>query len=138
MEQTERFKVVEQSTISAQAVTRLLESMIGRSPGLKLLSLRTLPVVPLLKHGEAEQDAATKRATDTTTIVYEETNLYRHEIEVKVAGSYASLVEYLAHLEVDAPTLGWSRLSLDAVAYPESVMTLSVQTISLDAAWLEL
>ena len=134
-EQAKRFQVVEQNTIPAQSIPRLLETLVGRTPGLQLQSLRTLEAQPLIVHDQAS-DKQDGSAAATPTIT--ETNIYRHEVEITIAGPYLGLLDYLVRLESEAPNLGWHQLRLDVAAYPQSVLTLSVQTLSLDSAWLAL
>lgn len=130
-EQAQRFAVIERRAVPASAMPALLETMVGRSPGLQLVGLRTLAVEPLLK------PRAPADAKDTTPAP-PKTNLYRHSVELKVSGNYLALLEYLARLETEAPGLGWSRLSVDTERYPHSVLSVTVQTLSLDSAWLTL
>jgi MSHA biogenesis protein MshJ len=112
----------------------LLEDMIGRKSGLRLLSLKTLPVAPLLekKAGGEEKDGA--KASDDRKSA--SVGLYKHGVEIKLEGSYQELAEYLARLEKSGQKLLWSSVSLSAEKHPRVVLTLTVYTLSLDRAWL--
>lgn len=61
---------------------------------------------------------------------------YRHGFEVTVRGPYAELVAYLERLEGLPWRLSWSAATLDAAARPVLSLTLLVNTLSLEEAWL--
>lgn len=131
-EQAQRFAVIERRAVPAKAMPAMLENLVGRSPGLQLVALRTLPAEPLLKPRPASPDSKEPPPEPPKT------NLYRHSVELKVSGNYLALLDYLARLEREAPGLGWSHLSVDTARYPQSVLSVTVQTLSLDSAWLTL
>jgi len=108
--------------VTPQAAPALLERLMGRRKGLQMLGLRTLAPVPALDRPDAEGGR----------------NVYRHGIEVRLAGSYADLLGYLSDLEATPERLLWEGASLSVDAYPRSVLTLRVYTLSLDKAWLVL
>lgn len=131
-EQAQRFRVVERSTVTPDEMPALLESLMSRSPGLQLLAMRTLPPEPLIKPPAAEKGA------EKSPVAPVAANLYRHGVELKIAGSYPDLLAYATNLEKAASGLGWHSLKLDAEAYPRSVLSLTVQTLSLRPDWLVL
>jgi MSHA biogenesis protein MshJ len=65
-------------------------------------------------------------------------NIYKHGIELKVAGSYSALLAYLSELEKESGRLLWGRMELSVEAYPRSILTLKVYTLSLTKDWLAL
>lgn len=125
--QNERLVTMESALVPPQRMAGLLENMIGRKSSLRLLSLRTLPVAPVLDKKEgAEVPAATKSTA----------GLYKHGVEIKLEGSYAELADYLARLEKAPQKLLWSSVSLSTENHPKLVLTLTVFTLSLDRTWL--
>ena len=120
-----RFAALEGALVPPQRVAGLLEDMIGRRSGLRLLSLRTLPVTPVLERKEGGE-ASTKTAA----------GLFKHGVEVRLEGGYAELAEYLARLEKAPQKLLWSSVVLSADKHPRLVLTLTVYTLSLDRTWL--
>ncbi len=129
-----RFAELEGTLVPPQRMAGLLEEMVGRRTSLRLLSLRTLPVKPVIEakagvEGKAEGEAKTSRGGTTAA-------LYKHGVEIKLEGGYADLAEYLARLEKSGQKLLWERVSLSAEQHPRLVLTLTVYTLSLDRAWL--
>jgi len=53
-----------------------------------------------------------------------------------VSGSYLDLLAYLKDLEKLPNQLYWGKLDLNAAAYPQVTLKLSVYTLSLNLAWL--
>ena len=130
----DRLVAVEGSLVPPQRVPALLEDMIGRKAGLRLLSLKTLPVSPLLeKKSDAEQTGAAK-AVDK--LVASSAGLFKHGVEIRLEGSYQELAAYLERLEKSQSKLLWSSVSLSAEDHPRLVLTLTVYSLSLERAWL--
>jgi len=119
--------------VPASEMNARLERLLSRQPGLRLLSLRTLPPSSFVERkveaaaGEAKGDAA---AGDF--------DLYRHGVEIKLVGSYADLSAYVAQLEGDKQKFIWGEARLNVVEYPKATLTLVLYTLSLDKAWLSL
>ena len=127
-----RLEVMENSLVPPQRMTGLLEEMIGRKTGLRLLALKTLPVAPLLEK-KAGPDVTAKTIDKP---VIPSTGLFKHGVEIKLEGSYQELSAYLERLEQSKLKLLWSSVELSADNHPKLVLTLTVFTLSLDRAWL--
>jgi len=120
----ERFAALEGELVPPQRMAGLLEEMLGRKGSVRLLSLRTLPVAPVLE----KQDAAASAKPAA--------GLYKHGVEIKLEGAYADLADYLARFEKSPQKLLWSSVTLSAENHPKLVLTLTVFTLSLDRTWL--
>lgn len=129
-----RMEAMESALVPPQRMSGLLEDMIGAQTGLRLLSLKTLPVTPLMdnKAGAVERNAA-KPSGDSLTA---SAGLFRHGVEIRLEGSYQDLAAYLERLENARSKVLWSAVSLSAEKHPRLVLTLTVFTLSLDRAWL--
>lgn len=137
----ERLATLESVLVSPQRMTGLLESMIGGRSGLRLLSLRTLPVQPVLenkeKEGGVKNDGAKASAGPMKSgTAVEAGGLFKHGVELRLEGSYADLADYLRRLEQQPQKLLWSNVSLVAEKQARLVLTLTVFTLSLDRTWL--
>lgn len=139
----ERDKLDEQLRQFGAALVRpeemngLLERLLARQAGLRLLSLKTLAPQSVLRNDEASQ--ATKPATaGDGKFVERSFDLYRHGVEIRLEGSYGQLQAYLAQLEKLPQRLLWGQLSYRVVDYPRGEMTLTVYTLSPDKTWLTL
>lgn len=126
-----RLQVMESSLVPPQRMAGLLEEMIGRKTGLRLLALKTLPVAPLVEKKTAPEDA-----TKPTVPASSSAGLFKHGVEIKLEGSYQELSAYLERLEQSKLKLLWSSANLSAEKHPKLVLTLTVFTLSLDRAWL--
>jgi MSHA biogenesis protein MshJ len=125
-----RFADIEATLVPPQRMPGLLEDLIGRSGGLRLLSLRTLPVAPVLDRKAGDKTAEDKKVADVSV------GLFKHGVEIKLEGSYQELASYLARLEKSPAKLLWSGVALSADKHPKLVLTLTVFTLSLDRTWL--
>ena len=133
----ERDKLDEQIRQFGSALVRpedmngLLDRLLARHGGLRLVSLKTLPPQSVSSHAEAAKDAEGKpmeRAFD----------LYRHGVEVRLEGNFTQLQAYLTQLERLPQRLLWGQLNYRVIEYPRSEMTLTVYTLSPDKTWLTL
>ncbi|HEY6898312.1 MAG TPA: type II secretion system protein GspM [Rhodocyclaceae bacterium] len=121
---------------------RLLQSLLARHRGLELVSLETLPptslVAPVEKADEPKGDAKAAAAPKAARPASPGGNIYKHGIDIRVAGSFNDLLAWLGELEQGPQKLIWGQMNLAAQTYPRSVLTLRVYTLSLDSTWLVL
>jgi MSHA biogenesis protein MshJ len=126
----ERYSALGGSLVPPQRMAGLLEELLGSKRSLRLLSLRTLPVVPVLEKKDGSEMPAPQLPASAPA------GLFKHGVEVRLEGSYAELTDYLARLENSPQKLLWSSVSLSAQNHPKLVLTLTVYTLSLDRTWL--
>jgi MSHA biogenesis protein MshJ len=150
MEEQRRFAAPNQ-------VGALLEEMLSRNRRLQLVDMRSLPAAslqgeeqkpaasgkPAAEKPAAEKPAAEKPAVEKPAAVKQAAGqIYRHGVEITVAGSYLDLLAYLQELEKLPSQLYWGRIELDTAAggaaggRSQVSLKLSVYTLSLDLAWL--
>jgi len=125
---------LQRGLVPPEKMAKLLEEMLARSGGLQLVSLRTLPVQRI-----DTQNAAPAKQGDKPSKTgprESERTIYQHGVEVTLQGSYPDLLEYLAQLEKLSWQMFWGRISMDTEQYPRLRVTLIVQTLSLNKAWL--
>ena len=134
-EMGQRLSTMEVALVPPQRMSSLLENMIGARNGLRLISLRTLPVKPVREKKETAGAVATN-SLESKTPDKTDAGLFKHGVEIKLEGSYAELADYLARLEKSPQKLLWSSVSLSAEKHPKLVLTLTVFTLSLDRTWL--
>jgi MSHA biogenesis protein MshJ len=126
---------LQRGLVPPEHMAKLLEEMLSRGRGLRLLSLRTLPVqrfespgtAPAGKGGDLTAKSAPKDPERT---------VYQHSFEITLQGSYFELHDYLAQLEKLQWQMFWGRVSVNTEQYPRLLVTLTVQTLSLSKAWL--
>lgn len=124
----------DRALVSPEQAPALLQTLLARHRGLALVSLTTLPPQPLVAPPPPSKDdgkaAAAARAAPAGS------NIYRHGIEIRIAGSYHDLLAYVSELEGGPQKLLWGGMQLAVRQYPVSELTLTVYTFSLDPAWL--
>lgn len=116
--------------VRPEQMNGLLESLLARHAGLRLVSLKTLApqsVLPVeeVKEGEPKPVA---RSFD----------LYRHGVEIRLEGSYGQLQAYLSQLEKLQQKLLWGQLNYQVIDYPRAELSLTVYTLSPERTWLAL
>lgn len=104
---------------SPQRMREVLEEMLERNKRLQLVDLKTLPITDLA----ATQGQAGRR-------------IFRHGVELTLAGGYLDLYAYLRSLEELSTQLYWGKVEMNVTAYPSASLKLTVYTVSFDKAWL--
>lgn len=128
-------KDMQHSLVPAQSMKSVLQEVLARNPRLQLISMRTLPVAPLVERRDKPEDSATvAKLRDKVAVT--ETGVFKHGVQITLAGNYGDMYDYLARLEKMPWRMFWSRASLSAGNYPHLTMTVTIYTLSLDKAWL--
>lgn len=104
---------------SPQRMRAVLEEMLERDKRLRLVDLKTLPITDL----SASQGQAGRR-------------VFRHGVELTLAGGYLDLHAYLKALEGTSTQLYWGKAEMSVTGYPVATLKLVVYTLSFDQAWL--
>lgn len=117
----------------------LLEGLLSRQPGLRLVSLKTLPPKSIRPAPATTQAQGTQGAVAPQAPAFD---LFRHGMEIRIEGNYADLLAYLVHLEQLNSKLLWGELDYQVLEtsaeFPKAEMTLTVYTLSTDSAWLSI
>jgi MSHA biogenesis protein MshJ len=117
--------------VAPAKMAAMLQDMIGKNRKLQLVSLRNLPGGSVSESGAggpASAAAGGARAGGGREI-------FRHTIELSVRGSYSDLLDYLTALEHLPVHLFWDGFELTA-QYPQSVLKLTIYTLSPEKSWL--
>lgn len=130
----ERLKALHQDLVPAGRVNALLQEILARDARLTLVSLRTLAAEPLV--GGPEKPAAAG-ATAPGRREVSQGHVYKHGVEITLQGSYAHLHDYLMRLEQAPWRMFWWRARLNADEQARLTLTVTVYTLSLDKAWLQ-
>lgn len=101
-----------------QRMRAVLEEILERDKRLSLVDLKTLPITDLSSKGQAGR------------------RVFRHGIELTLAGGYLDLHGYLKALEGLSTQLYWGRAEMSVTGYPVATLKLTVYTLSFDQAWL--
>jgi MSHA biogenesis protein MshJ len=134
-------RTFEHLLVSPVQMPQLLNSLLAKHRGLELVRLKTLPATPLLTITEASAQnvppsAQAQPAPSGAKPLPPPGGIYRHAIEITIAGSYADLTRYAEELQRISPRPLWSAMQLKVVEYPRSELTFTLYTLSLDLPWL--
>jgi MSHA biogenesis protein MshJ len=142
----ESLRAMQKGLVPPERMAPLLDTILRANGRLQLVSMKTLPVgsvndlatagtaqaEPASRDGKSVHDAA-KAAAPTAVDM-----LYRHGVEISVRGNYLDLVDYMGALESMPTQLFWGKALLEVEEYPNSRLTLTLYTLSLDPKWMKL
>lgn len=125
-----QFEEQQKQFVAPEKMAAMLENIIAKNRKLQLVSLRNLPATALLSGAAAPATAGGRARAPGAHEVF------RHTVELSVKGSYFDLLDYLAALERMPQRMFWDGFELSVAQYPQSVLKLSVFTLSPGKAWL--
>lgn len=133
-------KGTQESLVPPDRMARLLEDMLSQNHNLKLVSLSTLPVSGVLEKPEEKGEKAKTSGPVPTQKAKAESEtapaIYKHGVEITVAGSYADLAQYLAALEKLPWHMYWGKAEMHVEEYPRVVLKVTLYTLSMEQTWL--
>ena len=126
-----QFEEQQKQFVAPEKMVGMLENMIVKNRKLQLLSLRKLAGAGLSPGAGAPAGAAggRERAGGAREV-------FRHTIELSVKGGYFDLLDYLAALERMPQRVFWDGFELSVAQYPQSVLKLTIYTLSPGKSWL--
>ncbi len=124
----------DQQLVAPEKMTLVLQELLSSHRGLELVSLRTLAPLSILP--PTADASAAKPGEPVKPEAADSGNIYKHGIEIKVAGSYQDLVAYVNEIEHSSQHLLLGRIKLSVTKYPRVELTLTVYSLSLDRTWL--
>ena len=128
-------RALEQGLVAPEKIAPLLEAILARNGRLALVSMKTLPATAV---AETSDTPATAPATAPASAQAQPALLYRHGVQVTVRGNYLDMINYMHALETMPTQLLWSSAALEVEEYPDSRLTLTLHTLSLDRKWMKL
>jgi len=112
--------------IKADQLPRALEDVLRKAQAISLVSVKTLPVQELqFIPTQVVNVASLPGKNDASSI-----GVYKHGVELRVAGSYAQIRQLLIDLERLPWRFYWQDLTYAVKTYPDAEMTLRVYTLS--------
>ncbi len=107
--------------VTSGRMAKMLSEILRRNPDIELVSLRTLAATGLANApGSAPSGSG----------------MYRHGIEIAVAGSYFKTLNYIGQLERLPAKIFWGNMELQAGAYPKVTLKITLYTLSPEKTWL--
>jgi MSHA biogenesis protein MshJ len=121
----------------------VLRELLIATPGLELVSLKTVPVTLAFQSkaapvspakpvpaAAAPAPAAKDVAPNREIVPRPPRSIYQHGIEISIKGNYLALLPYLEKLQKYPGHLYWTDASLDVQSYPLAVLKLTVYSLS--------
>jgi MSHA biogenesis protein MshJ len=130
---SDRLARFEAGMVPPARMQAFLQGLLARGGAIEVIGLRTLPVTLV---GAPAADKAETAAKDKPAAPAADEGIYQHGIEIRLAGSYNALLNYLAELERMPQRVMWNSISLTVEKHPRNIMVLRVYTLSLDRNWL--
>ncbi len=115
-----------ENLVSPREMPRVVEALLTRQKGLRLLRMENLEPVALMPESTG---AAWQEGSDAP-------NLYRHALRIEFEGSYLDTLAYLRALEALPRRLFWGELKIEVLRHPTSRVSLTVHTMSLNRGWI--
>ena len=100
----------------------LLEKVLDRQKGLRLISMESLGATPVFESEEGETVGGG--------------GIFRHGLEMQLEGSYLELLDYVRALEALESNFFWEALEIETIDYPRNQIRLRVYTLSLSEDWI--
>lgn len=130
----ENLASLSQGLVSAEQLPEILQEVLVSTTELRLRRLRTLPVEEL-KLSAAPESGDGGRAEDADATP-QSTGVYRHSVELDVAGDYFEVLSFLERLESLPWRFYWDRLDYEVSGYPMGEIRLRVYTLSAEEGLL--
>jgi len=132
----QQVKARESGLIPPDKMIAAIKTLLTAQPGLTLVALQTEPPRQALDVATAETGGAPEQMPSGQAPPAE--TFYKHGVIVRVQGSYAQLVDYVARLESLPWTVQWQSVKLDASQHPRLELTLELNTLSRESTWARL
>lgn len=129
--------------IGAKEMTIVLGDILQRANKVKLLSIESLPVQPLMP--QSSDPTAGKVTTEsaaaevTATGISEEPSdivLYQHGLRIKLSGSYFDIQKYLQDIESLPKNFYWRIFDYETASYPKANVLMEIYTVSMDKEFI--
>lgn len=134
--------------IPPQRMLAALRDVLDRQQGLRLVSMRNLPVTSLLPPPVNPNTPASNTVIDKS-LVYTGASSgkevrppiaasgpYIHSLEIVVEGNYLDVLRYLQTIEGLPWRFYWQVLDLKTTEYPTNRVRLRLNTLSMEKEWL--
>jgi MSHA biogenesis protein MshJ len=119
----ERLQVETVELVDPEKMFALMNQLIYRESRLKLSSLRRREVRPAIPVAKSEQGVA-------------EPTIYRHVLEIELAGSYLDILRYMQSLEALDWKLLWDEIDIVSEEHPKLKVKLVMSTLSTRKEWV--
>lgn len=107
--------------VPPREMARLMEQMLLKNSGLRVMKMESLPATPLLDAGAAPGAM-----------------VYKHGMRIELEGAYLDILRYLKSLENLPWKVFWGQVTLQSEKHPVSNVNLLIYTLSTHEGWIGL
>lgn len=125
--------------IPPERMVEVINDVLTRQHGVKLISLHNKPVTTLVQEperDEAADRAAAQKDDGAADALANSGGPYMHPVEIVIEGSYLDILAYLRALEGLDWQFYWKNLDLISVDYPLNRVRIELGTLSMDKEWI--
>jgi len=126
--------------VSAKDMPKILETVLHKTGGLTLLSLKSLGVIPLIVQEETDANTGANKKDDanpdTKLTADNIDNAYRHGLRIEFLSDYLTTLNYLKSLEELEWGFFWDNFQLTVNDYPDANAAIEIFTLSLKKEWI--
>ncbi len=120
-----RIQEVAEVLIEPEQMARLLEELLVREQGLKLIKLENLEPRSFFEQANPEDPRPQKGV-----------NLFRHGFAIEFEGDFHSTLSYLKELEKLPWRFFWDAVIFDVQEYPKAKVRIELHTLGLSEGWI--
>lgn len=139
-QQTELQEIIRERSqylVAPSEVAPLIEQVLERESGVKLLKFSSLPVQQLQLTSATDIDTDTPAAEESAQgEALDVAPVYMHGFEVTLEGDYNGVYAYLLQLESLPQAFFWEQMSYQVAEHPSALVTLRIYTLSISEAWI--
>ena len=130
-ETDEEMRVFTTDLVDPSEMRSVLEELLSRQAGLKLMSAVNRAAEPVIAEEEPApgEPPAEKQSSDAP-------RLYRHSLVLELTGNYLDCLRYIESVERLPWNIYWTRLEVETDEYPTNRIVLELTTLSLDEEWI--
>lgn len=117
--------------IDPQQMAVVLEEMLVRRSDLNLVRVEALAPQSL-----GEQIVDDQATTGEEVVLENIPGVYKHTLEIEFTGGYLATLNYIKELESLKRRFYWGSVSYEVKEYPRARVVITVNTLSLNEAWI--
>ncbi|MCL1078236.1 MSHA biogenesis protein MshJ [Parashewanella spongiae] len=119
----DRLKTKFVDIVPSDKMPLLLQQLLSRSKGVRLIAMESIAPKPLLDF----KDSETKMIS---------LNLYRHGIKLRLNTDYFSFLTFIKSIEALPNKLYWKRLDYQVIEFPQAEVELELYTLSVSKEFI--
>ena len=124
-----RLREMTVNLVDPARMASVLEDVLTRNTELKLIRVEALAPTPLTRTPVADE-------VDQTTAEKQLPSVYQHSLKIVFEGSYLQTLDYMRQVEELSQQFYWGSVDFKVDEFPSARVTITVNTLSLNEAWI--